>query len=385
MLTIIKNKVKLNSKNIFGWKTPKKIVVFSVDDYGNVRVDSKQAREKMNRSGLKIQGRFDAFDSLENCEDLEMLFETLSSVKDKNGRHAVFTSFAVPCNIDFEKMAEEDYLQYQYELLPQTYKKLAANQTCAYEGAWELWKEGMAKGLLVPQFHGREHLNLKVFEEKLVKRDHEIMNALKNRSYTSISDSGYPTISITAAFDFWRFEENSGFEFIIKDGLDAFEKVYGLKAVHFNPPGGKEHPVIHRALFNAGIKYIDTPLLKREHQGEGKYRKMFNFTGKRNKDGQLFIVRNVVFEPTEKRNYDWVSFTLKQIEAAFRWNRPVVISSHRVNFSGHIEPAVREKGLKELKRLLKEIVKRWPDVEFMTSVELGDLIRNSRKINKSKY
>jgi hypothetical protein len=86
------------------------------------------------------------------------------------------------------------------------------------------------------------------------------------------------------------------------------------------------------------------------------------------------MVRNVVFEPTEDRGIDWIDFTLKQIETAFRWNKPAIISSHRVNFCGHIDEKNREKGLKSLEGLLQEIVKKWPDVEFMSADELGNCI-----------
>jgi hypothetical protein len=373
----MKQSILNNLKNIWGWKTDRKIVVFSVDDYGNVRLDSRTAREKMDAAGLKVLSRFDAYDSLETREDLEILFETLSSVKDKNGRQAVFTPFAVPCNIDFEGLSEENYAAYRYELLPATYEKMAARDGKAYERTWELWKQGIANGLMAPQFHGREHLNLKVFEEKLAARDHEIMICLENRSYTSISGSGNPTIGYTAAFDFWEFAENERFGEIIKDGLDRFEEVFGYRSVHFTPPGGREHHAIHCYLKDAGIKYIDTPLIKLEHQGMGKYKKKINYTGKKNHFGMVYGVRNVVFEPTHDRGFEWVDYALQQIAAAFRWHRPAVVSSHRVNFCGHISPENRKKGIDALRQLLKEIVVRWPDVEFMSSGELMDMVKES--------
>ncbi|MDH5415185.1 MAG: hypothetical protein OEW87_13700, partial [Flavobacteriaceae bacterium] len=295
-----------NIKNIRGWKTPGKIVVISVDDYGNVRLDSKKAREKMDQAGLKVISRFDAYDTLETKEDLEMLYEALSSVKDKNGHHAILTPFALPCNIDFEKMAEENFEAYHYESLPKTYEKLTTKDSIAYNGAWDLWKEGIRSGLMVPQFHGREHFNLKVFEEKLAKKDLELLTALKNRSMTSLSGSGYATINYTAAFEFWKFEENLKFTKIIKDGLDKFEQVFEYRSVHFNPPGGREHPAIHQVLKEEGIKYLDTPFIKIEHQGKGKYKRIVNYTGKKNKLGMTYEVRNVVFEPTHERGFDWV-------------------------------------------------------------------------------
>lgn len=374
MISNLKKSIILNAKNLIGWRTDRKIVVFSVDDYGNVRLDSKKAREQMNKAGLKVLSRFDAYDTLETLEDLEKLYEVLTSVKDKNGRHAVFTPFAIPCNIDYEKMRDTDYQEYFYELLPETFEKLSLRQPSAYKGTWELLKEGMKKKLMVPLFHGREHLNLKVLEEKLAANDDEVLTALNNRSYSSISSNGYKTISPMAAFDFWNFEETGRFKHIIRDGLKAFEVVYGYKSDHFNAPGGREHSVIHKTLKEHGIRYIDTPMVKREHQGKGKYKHVFNYTGKQNDLDQTFLVRNVVFEPTDDRGIDWPSFAMQQIEAAFRWNRPAIISSHRVNFCGHIDPKNRKKGLKALHQLLTKIVKRWPDVEFMAANELGKLI-----------
>lgn len=365
-----------NLKNIYGWKTNRKLVVFSIDDYGNVRLDSSKAREEMDKAGMKAYNHFDALDTLETREDLEALYEVLTSVEDKYGGPAIFTPFAMPCNINFEAMAENNYTEFINEQLPETYKKLSAKDAKAYEGTWRLWQEGIEKGLMKPQFHGREHLNLKVFKEKLEKQDSQVLTALKNRSYTSISNSGYPTISITAAFHFWEFSENESFKDIIKEGLNAFEDVYGYRSIHFNAPGGSEHPVIHQYLHENGVECIDTPFIKNEHQGKGKYKKILNYTGKKHPYG-IYQVRNVVFEPTVKSPRNWVDFSLKQIEAAFRWNKPAIVSSHRVNFCGHIAEKNRQLGLSELKLLLQRIVAKWPDVEFINSEELYKIIKNN--------
>lgn len=67
---------------------------------------------------------------------------------------------------------------------------------------------------------------------------------------------------------------------------------------------------------------------------------------------------------------------LKHIDIAFKWNKPAVISIHRLNFMGGLDVTNFERGLKHLSTLLKEIVKRWPDVEFMASEELGVLIQS---------
>ncbi|MBX2966877.1 MAG: hypothetical protein KF845_12075 [Cyclobacteriaceae bacterium] len=367
-----------NLKNVFGWKAKRKIVVISVDDYGNVRLASKNAKQALDKAGLKVLSRFDAYDTLETKGDLEMLYEALTSVRDRNNKPAVFTPFALSCNINFEKMREEGYTRYIPELLTDTYNRLSLSDGNSYEGAWKLWKEGIKEGIMAPQFHGREHLNLKVFEEKLKLKDKELMACLEHNSYTSISNSGYKTISYTAAFEFDEFNENERFGQIIENGLDAFEKVYGYKSTHFNSPGGREHPVIHKYLREKGIKYIDTPWIKKEHLGKGKYKTIINYTGKKNHLNQIYLVRNVVFEPTHNRGINWVNYTLQQVEAAFLWNRPAIISSHRVNFCGHIDPKNREAGISALKTLLKKIVQKWPEVEFMAANELGELMASGK-------
>lgn len=363
-----------NIKNLQGFKTRRKLIAFSVDDYGNVRVDSKDAKLKMEKAGLAANSRFDNFDTLETREDLEMLFDTLQSVKDKNGNHAIFTPYAIPCNIDFERMAENRYNEYFFEQLDETYEKKALLQPKSYEGTWALWKEGMNMGLLSPQFHGREHFNVRVFEEKLQNRDKELLIALKNKSYANIKTTGYSTIGATSAFEFWDFKENERFKEIIEDGLNAFENVFGYRATNFNAPGAPEHHSVHSNFINMGIKYVDTPWIKVEHQGLGKYKKSINYTGKKTKDGLLMMVRNVVFEPGELAINDWIGNTMKQIHAAFRFNKPAIISSHRVNFCGHIDPKNREHGLTALKNLLRKIKEKWPEVEFVSAKELGELL-----------
>ncbi len=363
-----------NLKNIYGWETKRKLVAFAVDDYGNVRIDSKKALENINNKNPIKERRFDYFDTLENRQDLEMLYEALSSVKDSLGNPAVFTPYALSANIDFERMKEEGYQTYQYELLPTTYLKLSNLQPEAYQGAWKLWQEGIEKGLMCPEFHGREHFNLNVFEEKLAKKDKALLLSLENRSLVNIGSAKYPTMKWTAAFSFWDpIADTRRFPEIIQLGLSAFEQVYGYKAWAFTPPAQDFPPHYENEINNWGLKAIDTPFYQYKHIGFGKYKRQFSYTSDKKDKNIVKIVRNVVFEPTHS-NIDHVSKALNQIEIAFFWNRPVIISSHRVNFCGHIEPKNREKGISSLRLLLKGIIKKWPETEFISIRKLIKII-----------
>jgi hypothetical protein len=366
--------IKQDIKNIIGWRTKRKLVVFSVDDYGNIRIDSKLARQNLDAAGIKCHNRFDKYDTLETTADLDALFHILDSVKDTKGKPAVFTPFSVPCNINFEALRQNNYTKFVGEDLVQTYQKKADIDPENYSNTLNLWKEGIDKGLMAPQFHGREHLHIKVLEEKMRQNDAEVITALKNNSYAGIDNSGYTTISNLAAFDFWDVKENESFTEILESGIESFKKVFGLNPTCFTPPSYNIHPMHYETLYNKGIRFIDGASIQSIHLGHGKYKKAFSYTVKVNKGGIKSVVRNVVFEPTEDRGIDWVAFAMIQIEAAFRWNRPAIISSHRVNFCGLIEEKNRETGLNALRQLLKKISEKWPDVEFIGAGDLGKLI-----------
>lgn len=375
----MKQLIKNNLKHIRGWRTNRKIVVISVDDYGNVRVGSKQARENMDKAGLKVHSRFDAYDALETREDLEHLFEVLHSVKDRHNKPAVFTPFALPCNINFEAMQADNYKSYSYELLPETYQKLSEQQPKAYQGTWQLWQQGIEEGLLRPQFHGREHFNVKVFNSLLESQNKTLLTSLANRSNVSISDTGFSEIKYTAAFAFQKPDELNDLKVIATDGVKTFEQVFGYQPIHFMAPTANVHDEIIKDLNNEGIKAFDRGKSHKNHIGNGVYKTSYHYTGKIVNEDQLTLVRNVVFEPTSNKNA--VDMAIKQIEAAFRWKAPAIISSHRVNFCGHIDPKNREKGLSDLKLLLHKIVKKWPEVEFMSSEELIKLIRAKKRLD----
>jgi hypothetical protein len=362
--------INLNLKNIIGWKTNRKFIVFSIDDYGNVRNNSKESRDTLFKNGLTPKSAFDLYDSLETESDLLALYETLSSVKDSNGNPAVFTAFSTCANIDFEKMIATNFEKFYYEDLDATFAKLPG-----YENVKKLWNEGIQNKLLIPQFHGREHLNVNVLMNLLREKNKQVLLNFQNKSYSSIDDVGLNPIPYSAAFDFNKPEELEQLKEIINDGLRVFEKVFGYKATHFNACGShKYHHSLEDTLHENGIKFIDAQRIQHEHHGYQKYSKSFNYTGKKNSNNQTYLVRNCVFEPTDASVDDWVNFTLKQIEASFRWQKPANISSHRVNFCGHIEESNRKIGLSQLNELLKRIVKRWPDVEFVSANELGEAI-----------
>jgi hypothetical protein len=75
---------------------------------------------------------------------------------------------------------------------------------------------------------------------------------------------------------------------------------------------------------------------------------------------------------------DPVGQCLSNIAIAFRMRKPAIISSHRINYVGFIDEENRDKNLRHLKQVLSEGLKRWPDIEFLTSQELGTAISENK-------
>ncbi len=365
---MIKRRIAVYLKNLPGKRIDRKLLMLAVDDYGNVHLASRKAREKLKSQGLYVDAnRFTTYDALETADDLHALFDTLRSVKDKDGKPAVFTAFSTCANIHFERSISEG--TYCYELLPDT---LAQSES--HRDVWQIWQQGSSERLLVPQFHGREHLNVRLFNTLLEKKHPGLMANLQQRSYAAIRHDE-SKVGYTEAFSFKTFDEVNEHREIIKDGLIQFEKVFGHKALHFNAPGAREHKSLHPAMKEQGIRMIDTDIIKKEHQGEGRYKRIYTPQGRMNPYGQMYIYRNAVFEPNLDEHTDWVNKTMMEINTAFSLGKPAIVSSHRVNFCGWIEEQNRTKGLAVLKRLLQTVVKQHPDVEFVSSEELEKVYR----------
>lgn len=365
-------------KNITGWSSSRKIVCFAVDDYGNIRLSSEKARLNLIKSGIGLKGRFDTYDALDTKEDYKQLFVVLQSVKDSKSNSAVFTTYAVPCNINYAETKENG--KFIPENLEATYTRLSDIDPAEYKDTIQLVHEGITKNLIRPQFHGREHFNVNLFNALLADREPTLLANLDNQSLAGLPDhKDFITVKYSEAFAFWKEQEIELHKQIIEDGLNQFEKVYGLRPKTFTPPAMKLHPSLFGFLEEKGIIAIDKSRVENRHLGYGKYIKERNTTGVQAGQRHVTIVRNCMFEPNSS-DIDWVNFTFNQIKAAFILKKPAIISSHRVNFCGHIDPTNRKKGLSTLESLLKKVVKTWPDVEFMAIDDLATEILNSKKL-----
>lgn len=353
---------------MLGKTTKRHLLAFFADDYGAiVNNDLKHQMEFLSEGGLLGEGRFARYDALETNDDLTALFDVLSSFKDINGRNVAWTPLSVCANPNFHKIIKSGYEDYYYQTLDVTY-----NQKESSNNVLSLIREGIDNGFYLPQFHGREHINIGVLMRALGSRNKNVRLAFeKGALYSFLGDDG--VVSSNQALRIVTDTDLSVYHGIIRDGIICFEKIYGYKPIHFNAPGDRENRELASIMAEAGIKYIETDKLKNEYLGGGKWRTELHWNGEMNKFGQRYIIRNCVFEPGADTS-DWATHTFRQIQIAYKWRKPAIVSTHRVNFAGAISEKNRRRGLSELKRLITLVQRAYPDVEFVTSKSLFEIL-----------
>jgi hypothetical protein len=374
MISTFKNIIK-NLSNIPGWRTQRKIVVIESDDWGSIRMPSLKAYETLKYKGLNIDTKnrpYNTLDTLASVEDFEALFATLSSFTDKNGNHPVFTAMALSANPDFKKIEDEQFTAYYYQTILDTLKDY--NQ----EEAFSYWKKGEQQKLFVPEFHGREHLNVNLWMKALQQKDKNTLEAF-HQGFWGFRPHNLGGLAYQSAFYLDKPESLDYHQEVIKSGVQLFEQLHSRKPSFFVPPNGAIHQKIIDTAVKEGMTYVSSPKIHKEPQGNGKTKKHFRYIGKKGKNNLIYLTRNCVFEPSYPDKGHSVKDCLGHIETAFKFKKPAVISSHRLNYIGGLDEANRNTGNKALKNLLTQILKKWPEVEFMTSVQLGKLIRNDKK------
>lgn len=370
----IKQKITRNLLNIPGWKTTKKIVVIESDDWGTIRMASKDAYDYFVQQKLPVDKcPYSSNDSLESNEDLESLFDVLSSVKDKNGNPAVLTANNIVANPDFDKIRAVNFEHYFYEPFSVTLSRYPAHNKVL-----ELYREGLNKNIFRPQFHGREHLNVERWLKVLRSGDKITLQAFSQSMFTVHRGPNPVHVNeFMDALDADSPEQLQQQKAILEEGLQLFEQLWGYWSTSFIAPCYIWSSTIEPILAANGVQYLQgrvnqkQPILQPGYQYKTKY----HFQGQKNNLHQLYLVRNAFFEPTTKPAFDWVNDCLHRIETAFRWNKPAIISTHRLNFLGFINPKNRSANLPLFEQLLKTITRRWPQVEFMSSDQLGDLMQ----------
>jgi len=368
------NKIKSNIKNIPGWRTKRHIVVIESDDWGATRIPSIVSKNIAQIGGADFdlgQG-FDDFDTLEQYEDLTTLFEVLSNHKDINGYNTVITANSIVANPDFKRIKESNYKTYFFKTI---------NNNIELTNAY---KEGINNHLFKPQYHAREHLNVMRWLDALQKNYKGVRSAFEQGIWSNTCNSMLDSHCM-ATYDYASEIEKEFIISSIKNGLNIFESIFGYKSISTIAPCYIWCDDITKAMVENGVRCFQSGIYQRLPyllKTQTNKKQIFRYSGQRGKYGEVYLQRNVSFEPSSNMNYT-NDLTIKNIDRAFFWGKPAIIQSHRINFVSGLNRKNRDRSLKLFDELLKIIIKKYADVEFMTSDQLYYLIK--KDIDKYHY
>lgn len=359
-----------NLRNVFGWRTRRKLLVIESDDWGAVRMPSLESYNGLLRTGLRVDRcPYSRLDSPETQEDFQALFEVLSSVKDSRGKSAVITANTIVANPDFDKIRASGFDEYKFELFP-----VSIHRWTSRGNILDSIKEGIEAGVYYPQLHGREHLQVERWMSALRQGSEETLAAFNFHVFgVGTNVTSEVRRSYLAAFDYETEAAVLPMAGIVKEAADLFFSMFGYRSKSFIPPNYVWDSALGAELKDTGISYMQGLRFFSRPHGSRSLKSVRHIGGLEDTD-QLQIVRNCFFEPSLGAPEVEFRRCLQEINTAFAWNKPAVVCSHRVNFVGGLSIQNRSRSLELLRSLLNEVVRRHPSVEFVSTSELGDII-----------
>lgn len=362
-----------------GFHTKRRLALIESDDWGSIRMPSKQVLEQLQAAGDHPE--HDAFlrnDCLESEKDLINLFEVLSSVKDSKGRPAIMTANFATANPDFDRI---DYQNghYAYEPFYETYQRYYPESSHL-----TLIADAIGKGTFCPQLHCREHVNVNRWMRDLQRGKADTLLAFEHRMIgVGASFSSDNTFGYMDAFHTDCETDPQHLADVLHEAAEIFEKAFGYRSQTFVASCFVWHPSLERHLLKEGVKGVQSAKwqnLPSGRCGEYSLHRKLRFTGQRNRQGQIYTVRNCDYEPAYYQNpAECAARCLEMVKKSFREGKPAIINSHRFNYISTINPLNAENNLKGLQWLLSQIADAFPDVEFISTPELIDICSQEKK------
>lgn len=352
--------------NSRGKKIAGRFLVIESDDWGAIRTPSKEALAAFEKRGLDIGNSVYKNDSLASNDDLDRLFNLLQSIRDKDQNPLALTANVIMANPDFKRIRENNFSTYHFEDFRQTLQRYPQ-----HDKAFIKWEQAIANRLFIPQFHGREHLQYNRWLKTLRSGDKDALFCFDlGATYSGMAD-----YSFMEAYDWDHPGDIEIQKEIIAEGLQMFKDVFGFTSKSFIAPCYNWDPALEPTLLKHGVKLVQGTRYQFAPTGSFEnYTLIPHFFGEQSPLGLQYNVRNCFLEPSQLPGKDWVDSCLAQVQVAFRWNKPAVICSHRLNYIGFIDEKNRDRGLKDLGVLMQKVRKKWPDVSFVSTAQLAEMI-----------
>ena len=371
--TLLKSCVK-KYLDFVSFKTDRKLLIIESDDWGSIRTKDKLQLNKLNLINENVKNdRFTQLDSIASSNDLFALFDVLNSVSDLNGNPACLTANVCTANPNFSAIKKSNFQNFYYEPFNKTLENYSKE-----ENLFSLWNEGINNKVFFPQLHGREHVNASAWLSELRDGNKDLLKAFEVNAF------GIPYNSqkfnrrknLQAALDRYEILDEHKFqENWIRESAEIFQENFGYYSNTFIAPAYIWNNDICQQLIKSHINTVQGISIQYSpfNKLNFKYIPHLRYTGQK-KLNLKYLVRNIFFEPASDMNKNWENTVINAVENSFKYKRPAIISSHRINFIGTLNEKNRTKNLIMLKNILSILLKKYPQIEFINSSELSEII-----------
>jgi len=301
-----------------------------------------------------------------HAQRLDGLVAVLDSHRDSLARPAVLTADMVLAVPDTTEIRASGFTGYERRPLDDD----------RFNGILTAIQSGIARGVLVPQLHGIEHLH----GDGLVKlgrsRDQRVSNMFDADDWSDwesldsplqahyLDGSQLPTTPLPEA-------DRRG---LVSDACETFNRLFAMPSLSTVAPCYLWDDEVEQIWSEHGIRYIQTAGYRcpgRDDTGQYIQDLPLIRPGQRNRHGQIYLVRNAMYEPVDGRDEEGC---FREACQAHRQSLPVVISTHRYNFT-RSEAEYRD-SLAGLDRLLSRLEAFDPSIRYLSSPELGAWMAN---------
>lgn len=311
----------------------------------------------------------------EDATALREIAATLGDVRDKVGRSAVMTLGVVGAVPDAGAIRVSGFSRYFR-------RSLAEPEFASVVAAM---RAGCREGVFALQRHGFEHFWPASVLTRLgagarVSDDSPLTTALVRW----LDDGGLRSETLPPALqsrwvDCARLPSSPldpmAIEQAVREECKLLQQVFGDVPDVAVPNTFVWDDRVERAWAANGVHVVVTPGCRYEgRDADGKLlppsRRMRN--GEAGEGGIVYVVRDAYFEPLRGHRAEDVLAALERKSAE---GRPLLVETHRENFIG--EPSMRELALAELGRALRMALASRPDLCFLTTSELAEVLKDA--------
>jgi hypothetical protein len=338
------------------WRCEQPVIVFESDDWGLERHASSLVLKRLGEPGQW------ADEESETAEDLERLYRVLERHRDHTGRTACFTANFVLHNPDFDAIQAGGFAR--YHSIP-----IESQGTLV-----EKWREGNLRRTFLPQHHAQHHFWPHAWLKDLrdnVPGARYLFEKRVHGGLTLLSGQGWRYHS---EYLHWNSREEplkGELQSHVEHSLRGFQRLFGFDSLSSIAPHYLLTATTCEAWWSAGIRYVQGGNYRLLPGKGDKAQSLRHALGEKTAQGLRVLCRNVKFEPRPQRVQQGVEQAVRSAQLLTRNQVPVIVDTHRINYTGSWGAA----GAEALDRFLNALKPIRPI--FLSSVELGEAISNS--------